>query len=124
MDVAGAFNNVHHSRLLHNVKKRRIPAAIINITRSFLTGRTTQLRFNSMTTATISTLTGIQQGSPLSPILYMIYNADLLETTTTTTTATPELALGFIDNIAYGVAGTTTEENVKTLKQTLKASET
>jgi len=49
----------------------------------------------------------------------MIYNADLLETTT----ETPRLALGFIDDIAYGVVGTTTEENVKALKQTLEASE-
>src|SRR5579859_1487377 len=102
------------------MKKRRIPAAIINITRSFLTGRTMQMCFNGTMTATISTPTGIPQGSRLSPILYMIYNADLLETTT----ETPRLALGFIHDIAYGVVGTTTEENVKALKQTLEASET
>src|SRR5579859_5163284 len=106
------------------MKKRRIPAAIINITRSFLTGRTMQMCFNGTMTATLSTPTGIPQGSPLSPILYMIYNADLLEKTATTTTQTPRLALGFINDIAYGVVGTTTEENVKVLKQTLEASET
>jgi hypothetical protein len=49
----------------------------------------------------------------------MIYNADLLEIT-----KTPDLALRFIDDIAYGVAGTTTEENVEALNQTLRASET
>src|ERR1700730_13552341 len=117
MDVAGAFNNVHHSRLLHKMKKQRIPVVIINIIQSFLSGRTTQLRFNGTTTATINTPTGIPQGSPLSPILYMIYNADLLEIT-----KTPDLALGFIDDIAYGVAGTMIEENVEALNQTLRAS--
>jgi hypothetical protein len=25
MDVAGAFNNVHHKRLIHNLRQRRIP---------------------------------------------------------------------------------------------------
>ena len=29
MDVAGAFNNVHHSRLIHNMKQRRIPPRIV-----------------------------------------------------------------------------------------------
>ena len=28
MDVAGAFNNVHHERLIHNLRKRRIPHVI------------------------------------------------------------------------------------------------
>ena len=29
MDVAGAFNNVHHERLIDNMEKRRIPGFII-----------------------------------------------------------------------------------------------
>jgi hypothetical protein len=29
LDVAGAFNNVHHKRLLHNLKKRRIPTHLV-----------------------------------------------------------------------------------------------
>ena len=28
MDVAGAFNNVHHKRLIHDMRKRRIPEGI------------------------------------------------------------------------------------------------
>ena len=118
MDVAGAFNNVHHNRLLHNMQKRRIPAAITNLIRSFLSNRTTHLRFNGTTSNTINISTGIPQGSPLSPILYMLYNADLLEIT-----RTPDLALGFIDDTAYGVSGTTTEENTEALKQILERSE-
>ena len=119
MDVVGAFNNVHHNRLLYNMSKRRIPAAIVNLLCSFLTNRTTQLCFNGITSTTINTPTGIPQGSPLSPILYMLYNADLLELT-----RTPNLALGFIDDIAYGVSGTMTEENVEALGRILERSET
>ena len=46
MDVAGAFNNVHHKRLTHNLRKRRIPASIAKWTQSFLQDRSTQLQFN------------------------------------------------------------------------------
>ena len=43
MDVAGAFNNVHHQRLIHNLRKRRIPQKIISWIASFLQDRSTQL---------------------------------------------------------------------------------
>ena len=29
MDVMGAFNDVHHERLLHNMKKRKAPNFIV-----------------------------------------------------------------------------------------------
>ena len=38
MDVAGAFNNVHHERLTHNMKQRRIPHSFVKWTESFLEG--------------------------------------------------------------------------------------
>ena len=44
MDVAGAFNNVHHNRLLHNMKQRRIPHQLVRLVQSFLTERTTHVR--------------------------------------------------------------------------------
>jgi ribonuclease HI len=49
----------------------------------------------------------------------MLYNADLLDLTNT-----PDLALGFIDDITYGVSGTTTEDNVNALTNILQRSET
>ena len=79
MDVTGAFNNVHHERLIHNMRKHKIPIEIARWILSFLSGRTTRMRFNGITTNLIPTLTGIPQGSPLSPILYILYNSDLLE---------------------------------------------
>ena len=36
MDVAGAFNNIHHERLIHNLRKRCMPAAISRWISSFL----------------------------------------------------------------------------------------
>ena len=79
MDVAGAFNNVHHERLIHNLKKRRLPTSIAKWIRSFLQKRSTQLLFNGTKSQSIPTPAGIPQGSPLSLLLYMYYNTDLLD---------------------------------------------
>ena len=118
MDVAGAFNNVHHQRLLHNMRKRRIPISIVRWVENFLTGRSTQLRFNGALSGTIATGAGVPQGSPMSPLLYMYYNADLLDVP-----GRNELGLGFIDDIAYGVQGQTGEENVTKLQGMLEEAE-
>jgi hypothetical protein len=118
MDVAGAFNNVHHTRLFHNMRKRHIPLEIIQWVQSFLTGRTTKLWFNSSTTESFPTRTGIPQGSPLSPILYLLYNSDLLDIPQQN-----ELGLGFIDDIAFGVSGTTATDNSVRLEEMLSIVE-
>ena len=119
LDVAGAFNNVHHKRLIHNLKMRRIPLCLVKWLESFLNGRTTRLQFNGKTSDTISINAGIPQGSPLSPLLYMYYNADLL-----TVSARPnDVALGFIDDIVYGTAGNTDKGNVTKLKHMLREAE-
>ena len=80
MDVAGAFNNVHHERLIHNMRKRKVPLQITKWIHNFLQGRTTRLRFNgTLSDISIPTPAGTPQGSPLSPTLYMYYNGDLLD---------------------------------------------
>ena len=118
MDVAGAFNNVHHKRLLHNLKKRKVPTIIVRWVENFLNGRATQLRFNGALSDIIATEAGIPQGSPMSPLLYMYYNADLLEVP-----GTNNLRLGFIDDIAYGIQGLLAEDNARRLKKMLEDAE-
>ena len=61
----------------------------------------------------------ITNGSPLSPLLYMYYNADLLE-------VAPQhqgTRLGFIDDIAYGVQGDSGRANARKLKLILNEAE-
>src|SRR5436190_18817333 len=97
MDVAGAFNNVHHEHLIHNMRKRRMPTIVMNWMESFLEGRTTQLRFNNTTSVSIPTAAGNPQGSPLSLTLYMYYNGDIL-----TIPLGQDLSLGYINDIMFG----------------------
>ena len=83
---------------------------------SFLKGRSTQLRFNGAMSERITTPAGIPQGSPLSPLLYMYYNADLLDI--------PKhrgISQGFIDDIVFGVKECTDIDNVSKLKASREA---
>lgn len=79
LDISGAFDNVSHQRLLHNLRKRRIPPALVSWIGSFLQGRTSTLKLPEFESELFDIHTGIPQGSPLSPILYLFYNADLLD---------------------------------------------
>jgi hypothetical protein len=118
MDVSGAFNNVHHKRLLHNMRMHRIPEILVKWTESFLQNRTTQLKFNGTKSRSFATPAGIPQGSPLSPILYILYNSGLLEI------APPDtLALGYIDDIGYGVKSGSATLNIVKLDSIMSKAE-
>ncbi len=108
LDVTGAFDNVSKDRLLHNFCTKQIDARIVAWIGSFLTGRSTTLRTNEHTTEKISIFIGIPQGSPLSPILFLFYNAPLLEDLDTVESVS---AAGFVDDVAILVEGKTCKEN-------------
>ena len=70
---------------------------------SFLSDRSTTLALSGKASESFAVFTGIPQGSPISPILYLFYNADLLEICERPGTSTS--AIGFIDDVnilAYG----------------------
>ena len=77
------------------------------------------MRFNGITTDRIPTPTGIPQGSPLSPILYILYNSDLLDIPK----REKQLGLGYIDYILYGVQNKMARGNTRELKQLFIKSE-
>lgn len=107
LDVTGAFDNVSKDRLLHNLRTKQIDARIVTWIGSFFTGRSTT-RTNKHTTEKISISIGIPQGSPLSPILFLFYNAPLLEDLEIVGSVS---AAGFVDDVAILVEGKTCKEN-------------
>ncbi|PPQ78944.1 hypothetical protein CVT25_002395, partial [Psilocybe cyanescens] len=117
LDVEGAFPNAVTDRLLHNLKKRRIPRIYVDFVENLLKDRRTKLRFDNFTSEQILISNGIGQGDPLSMILYIIYNADLLEITRALANNTDptEDAIGFVDDAMIIVTGKTLRDNVKTL---------
>lgn len=79
LDISSAFPSVNHRRLLHNLRKRGVPEPMVQWIAEFLHDGRTQLNFNDFTSDPLLADCGIPQGSPLSPILYLFYSADLLE---------------------------------------------
>lgn len=111
IDVAGAFDTVSHRRLLHNLKTRKIPGWMAKWVGSFLEDRHTTLAINHRATESFKVTTGIPQCSPISPILYLYYNADLLDICERP--GEPTSAFGFIDDINILAYGTSTEGNIE-----------
>ena len=122
LDINGAFNFVSHIRLLHNLRKRRIPELLIRWIQSFLSNRSTEIRINDFTLPESKVFMGVPQGSPISPVLYLIYNADLLEICENIQLRTS--GMGFIDDINILTHSSSTEQNCDTLKQIYTKCET
>ncbi len=59
LDVAGAFDHVSHSRLLHTMKMKRVPERIVRWTASFLTERATSITLGRRTSQMELVETGI-----------------------------------------------------------------
>ena len=97
LDVKGAFPNAVPERLIRNLKKRQIPALIVNFVKLLLSNRKTKLKFDDHISEAITVNNGIGQGDPLSMILYILYNADLLDIPNN---PQKEDGIGYIDDIA------------------------
>ena len=113
LDVEGAFPNAVTARLLHNLRRRRIPTAIVNFVEQLLMNRKTRLKFDDYTSDIIDITNGIGQGDPLSMLLYILYNADLLDLPDN---PLAEDAIGYVDDIALIATGVDFEETTHRLK--------
>jgi hypothetical protein len=79
LDLAGAYDNVSHERLLSNIQRLGL-GLLVPWIRAFLTNRRTQIKLPGYLSEAFPTPTGIPQGSPLSPILFLLFNAPLVST--------------------------------------------
>jgi hypothetical protein len=112
LDVSGAYDYISHIRLIHNLRKRRL-GQLAPWVQAFLTGRSTRIRMPEGTSNRIQTPTGIPQGSPLSPILYLLYNADLIEDCSSRDVTTN----GWVDDTSFMAIGRSEAQNITKLQR-------
>ena len=113
LDLAGAFDNVSHECLLWILERKGLPEWLIQVIASFLTGRQTQIVYTGYESEWIYTQTGIPQGSPLSPILFLFFISELLEEFQQVNSNT--LGFGFVDNTNLIMWGDTAQDNCRRL---------
>lgn len=77
MDVKGAFDGILPGRLARRLREQGWPAHLISWVISFITNRTVKIQLDGETGPETSIKCGLPQGSPISPILFMLYIAPL-----------------------------------------------
>ena len=95
LDVQSAFPSTVPKRLFHNMRMRGVPAIYTEWLSRKMTGRTTILDFNDIASSPFEVTSGLDQGCPLSPILYLFYNTPLLELSED---KKGELSVAFLDD--------------------------
>ncbi|KAI0997711.1 hypothetical protein K3495_g10478 [Podosphaera aphanis] len=111
LDISGAFDNVSHKRLIHNLRDKGIPKWIYDFVKLFLEERTKSIVLGSFKGKQIPTSTGVPQGSSLSPILLLFFASTLLPLLQTSSTA----AVGFVDDTNILTWSSSMEENCRKL---------
>jgi hypothetical protein len=110
LDVKGAFDHVAKNQLLTILQRLQLPSSLVAWTSSFLSNRTLKLSFDGQVEEFSKIETGIPQGSPISPMLFLIYIRELF----------PKLAckvLSYIDDISLTVASTSLKKNIRILER-------
>ena len=112
-DVKGAYNNVAIGPLLERMRQRRIPETMIRWVQDFCTDRKASVVVNGFTSE-VEDLpqSGLPQGSPLAPILFLFFNADLVQM------AIKEGAsMAFVDDYTAWVVSSSAERNTRIIQR-------
>ena len=77
LDIKAGFDNVNASKLRSLLLFKHIPSYMVDWVSSFLTGRRCSLVFQGAPGMSAPVSVGTPEGSPLSPLLFLIYVAPL-----------------------------------------------
>jgi ribonuclease HI len=113
LDIKGAFDHVSKNRLIEVLVDLKLPISLIKWIFSFMSDRVLRLVFNDNIESFSPINTGIPQGSPISPILFLIYIRDLFESKSIT-------FLSYMDDISLSAASKSYKQNIKILERETK----
>lgn len=117
-DVKGAYNGVTINVLAKRLRRRGIPNALVDWITCFCSQRKASVVVNGHSTEKVDLpQAGLSQGSPLSPILFLFFNADLVSSKINRNKG----AIAFMDDYTAWVTGASDEETTNLLQGTVVA---
>ena len=122
LDIKAGFANVNATKLRALLLSKNMPSYMVDWVSSFLTGRKCTLVFQGAPNISAWVSVGTSQGSPLSPLLFLIYVAPLHFRIST------GIMVSYVDDFSLTVASPSHRSNIRRLQGLLlnisrKASE-
>ena len=117
LDIKGAFDHVSKNQLLGFCQRLKLPISICNWIESFISDRSIRLVFDGESTEKTKIETGIPQGSPVSPILFLIYIRFLFEEIDVEEEGLELSMPSYMDDITIRVSTIDLENNCRILQK-------
>ena len=77
LDISKAFDRVWHEGLIYKIKSIGISGPLLKLIESFLSNRYQRVLLNGQSSTWLPTIVGVQQGSILGSLFFLIYINDL-----------------------------------------------
>ncbi|KAH7464077.1 hypothetical protein FOMA001_g17794 [Fusarium oxysporum f. sp. matthiolae] len=104
MDIQGAFDTVLRNRLILRLREQGWPERLARWAGSFMDDRSACVRYQDTITPLSPLQCGLPQGSPVSPILFLLYTEPIYRL------SNPQGRFGYADDTAILCVGDTVEE--------------
>jgi ribonuclease HI/endonuclease/exonuclease/phosphatase (EEP) superfamily protein YafD len=114
MDIKGAFDAVLPGRLVRRLREQGWPDCLVRWVQSFTTNRSVRIRIDQETGPTTDIWCGLPQGSPISPILFMLYIAPIFQL------GSPSTRYGYADDLGLLEVSTDLQTNCNRLQNTVQ----
>jgi hypothetical protein len=121
LDVKGAFDHVNREQLLEVLQDLGFPTPVLSWVDSFLTDRLIALAFDGQKEDLHPVATGIPQGSPVSPILFLFYLTNLFTDLKDSISLQDKLSTpSYVDDCALVITGPSESYNAMYLRMAAK----
>ena len=112
LDIKGAFDYVKKPQLLRIIDELGLPQTLRSWIDSFTSDRTIQLTFEGQAQQPTPLNTGVPQGSPVSPVLFLLYVRHII--------GQQGLQLSYIDDFSITVSSKSAEKNCEKLESIIR----